>query len=490
MRQVTAKEFSANGEEECARGDGEAPLLPPPSQPMQVAREFVTQFCTRDGGKTLLHWRGGWWGWRNSHWREVDNKWVRSLLYRLTENATYLDPKKGEILDWAPNRKKIGDLLDALAAVVFFPEEHDQPCWLDQRASGVIVAVENGLLDVERRRLLPHTPWFFNQTSVPFKYDAGAPEPAEWITFLQKLWPREPEAIAVVGEWFGYVISGRLDLHKILMTVGPTRGGKGAIARVLTALIGRKNIVGPTLSSLGGEFGLQPLIGKPLAIISDARFSGKNPGIMVERLLTISGEDTLTVNRKCKEMWTGKLPTRLYIISNELPKLGDASAAVVGRVVLLTLSESWLGREDIELEARLHGELPGILNWSLAGLERLTLNANFTRVPSSEEAVDLMRDLASPVAAFVRQECEFVDGNEISVDDLYAAFKVWAEDNEQDKLSQALFGRNLKAAFPAIRKIRTREGGERRSVYRGIALAAAAVGATMPGHGDHRGQRS
>ncbi len=45
--------------------------------------------------------------------------------------------------------------------------------------------------------------------------------------------------IDVLGEWFGYVISGRLDLHKILFMVGPTRGGKGVIARILTALIGK-----------------------------------------------------------------------------------------------------------------------------------------------------------------------------------------------------------------------------------------------------------
>ena len=45
-----------------------------------------------------------------------------------------------------------------------------------------------------------------------------------------------------LGEWFGYVISGRLDLHKILLMVGPTRGGKGMIARILSALIGHANV--------------------------------------------------------------------------------------------------------------------------------------------------------------------------------------------------------------------------------------------------------
>jgi hypothetical protein len=121
------------------------------------------------------------------------------------------------------------------------------------------------------------------------------------------------------------------------------------------------------------EFGLAPLIGKPLAIISDARFAGEDSSIVVERLLSISGEDRLTVNRKYRDQWTGKLPSRLHIISNELPELGDASTAIVGRIVLVPLTKSWLGQEDHDLEPALHRELPGILNWALAGLHSLTV---------------------------------------------------------------------------------------------------------------------
>lgn len=230
--------------------------------------------------------------------------------------------------------------------------------------------IANGLLDVEGQRLIPHTPLFFNQTSVPFDFDPNAPKPQRWLSFLDQLWPNDPAAINVLGEWFGYVISGRTDLHKILLMVGPPRGGKGVIARILTALIGRQNVAGPTLNSLGGEFGLAPLIGKSLAIISDARFAGKNSNIVVERLLSISGEDTLTVNRKYRDQWTGKLPCRLHVISNELPRLGDASTAIVGRIVLLLLSNSWLGKENHDLELNLSVELSSILNWSLSGLHR------------------------------------------------------------------------------------------------------------------------
>jgi len=70
--------------------------------------------------------------------------------------------------------------------------------------------------------------------------------------------------------------------------VGPTRGGKGVIARILGALIGKRNVCGPTLNSLGGEFGLAPLLGKSLAVISDARSSGgRNSSLVVERLLSV-----------------------------------------------------------------------------------------------------------------------------------------------------------------------------------------------------------
>jgi putative DNA primase/helicase len=459
-----------NEEDRAERATHDRKVLPPPSLPMAVARVFVSEHCLHDGMLTLRHWRGGWWRWRSSHWREVEDRGVRSLLYAFTEDAVYVAGLK--FAAWAPNRRKIADLFEALVAICILSSDVDQPSWLDQRASGIIVAVANGLLDVKQRQLLPHTPQFFNQTAVPFDYNPDAPPPQRWLEFLAALWPSEPDATDVLGEWFGYVISGRTDLHKILLMVGPTRGGKGVIARVLSALLGRKNVAGPTLNSLAGEFGLAPLIGKPLAVISDARFAGRDSSVVVERLLSISGEDTLTVNRKYRDQWTGKLPTRLHVISNELPKLGDASTAIVGRIVLLLLSRSWLGREDHDLECALQAELPGSLNWALDGLQRLTNNdGRFTRLVAADEAVTTMRDLASPVAAFVRERCEIGFEKEIKVDDLYSSYKLWAEDSGHVKVAKHTFGRDLVAAVPSVRKTRPRGDGETRAhVYVGITL--------------------
>jgi putative DNA primase/helicase len=121
------------------------------------------------------------------------------------------------------------------------------------------------------------------------------------------------------------------------------------------------NVAGPTLASLGTNFGLQPLLGKSLAVVSDARLGTANPGAVVERLLSISGEDALTVDVKYREPWTGKLGARFVVISNELPNLGDASGAVATRFLVLSLTQTWLGQEDPTLTDKLLGELPAVL---------------------------------------------------------------------------------------------------------------------------------
>jgi putative DNA primase/helicase len=166
--------------------------------------------------------------------------------------------------------------------------------------------------------------------------------------------------------------------------------------------------------------------------------------------------------------------SRFHILSNELPQFGDASTAIVGRFVLLLTTRSWLGREDLGLEPDLRKpeELSGILNWALDGLHRLTvINDNcFTRVEASDDAIIQMRDLASPVAAFVRTRCVIDAQAKVKVDDLYAAFKTWAGDGGHKLKTKETFGRDLRAAAPSVCKERLREDDDRVHVYVGIDL--------------------
>ena len=147
-------------------------ILPAPSAPLVVARCFVESRCLHDGvagALTVRYWCGSWWTWRTTHWIEAQPHTMRSLLYEFTADAEYFDPK-GEVKPWSPNRYKISDLLEALSSLVILPDNFEQPCWIDGRQTGPIVATTNGLLDVASRQLYPHTPLYFGQVSVPFPY--------------------------------------------------------------------------------------------------------------------------------------------------------------------------------------------------------------------------------------------------------------------------------------------------------------------------------
>src|SRR5260370_40823834 len=178
------------------------------------------------------------------------------------------------------------------------------------------------------------------------------------------------------------------------------------MGRVRRTSTGERHVGGPTLAHITEHFGLSSLVGKSVAIIADARISGRSDtALLTERLLSISGEDTLSIPRKFLPHWTGKLATRFLLMTNELPRIEDASGALASRFLVLTLHEAFYGREDHALFDRFQLELPGILNWALEGWDRLYARARFVQPSSAATLVEEFQDLGSPIVAFVRERC-------------------------------------------------------------------------------------
>ncbi len=454
------------------------PLYPSPAAPLDVARTLFRAYRHK-GKRTLLCWRGGWMMWRGPHWSEIDASELRSAIYDILGNVAYMAEVKehGETVlerrPWNPDKRKMANVMEAMAAIGHISTEIDPPWWIgvhsaaDQKATQFISCL-NGLFDLGTRTRSEHTPSLFNLVSVPFDYVENPGEPEVWLQFLASVWPDDTESVALLQEYIGYVISGRTDMQKMLMLIGPSRSGKGTIARMLTELVGRLHVAGPTLASMGTNFGLSPLLGKPLAIISDARLGDTPSHTVVERLLSITGEDMLTIDRKFRDPWSGKLPTRFVVLSNELPKFRDSSGAIANRMLILQMTKSFLGCEDRTLDDRLRSELPAILSWALDGLDRLDRNGRFTVPASSRDAANLMMDLASPISAFIRECCEVGPNNYVPVDAIYEAWKSWAEDNGHQSGAKATFGRNLRSAVPTIKLSEPRVTDGRMKVYNGL----------------------
>ncbi|MCP3981834.1 MAG: hypothetical protein GY716_21230 [bacterium] len=357
----------------------------------------------------------------------------------------------------------------------------DSRSWIsdgDRPPADEIVACRNGLLHLPAATMHPHTDELFSLNAVEYDYAPDAPAPAQWESFLSEIFEDDASAIGTLQELFGYFLLPDTRQQKIGLMVGPKRSGKGTIGRVLTAMMGRANVCGPTLGSLCTNFGLWPLLDKPLAIISDARLSGRaDQGVVVERLLSISGEDTITVDRKHLAPWTGTLPTRFLILTNELPRLSDASGALAGRFIVLCLTRSWYGREDMTLTDRLLGELPGIFNWSSEGWRRLRDRGHFVQPESSSEALRQLEDLGSPIAAFIRERCIVGPGESVEVQELFMAWQAYCQDSGRVNAGTIQsFGRDLRAALPGLHVSQPRLVGGRARFYEGIGIQPTDAG--------------
>jgi hypothetical protein len=193
--------------------------------------------------------------------------------------------------------------------------------------------------------------------------------------------------------------------------------------------------------------------------------------ITAERLLSISGEDTLDVDRKYRDLWTGRIPVRFLILSNELPAFADASGAIAHRLIVLTQVTSFLGQEDKALERDLANELTGILNWSLDGLERLDERGRFLEPKSSVEAVAILAATVSPIKAFLKELCTVGPEHRVPTDILFEAWRDWCRDSGRDhKGTKETFGRNLLAAIPGLAQTRPYVNGAKVRMYQGVKL--------------------
>ncbi|MBX3324095.1 MAG: hypothetical protein KF757_14030 [Phycisphaeraceae bacterium] len=455
-------------------------LVLSPRRTLPTAEAYVREFNQHAGGCTLHGYAGLLMEWRDNRYCQVEEEWLKQRLQPWLHRALRYVVNKStgelELVDFESNPTTVKQALDTIRAFVHLPASTVSPSWLgggkDRPPALELLPCKSLNLHIPTGRVLAPTPALFTINALDFDYDPDPEPPERWIKFLEQLFGDDLESVSLLQEWMGYCLTGDTSQQKMLLLVGPRRSGKGTIGRIITRLVGAGNVVGPTTSSLAGNFGLQPLIEKSLAIVSDARFGGDNVGTVVERLLCISGEDTLTVDRKFLGSVSMKLPTRFMFLTNELPRLNDASTALAGRFLVLRLSTSFYGHEDVTLTDQLLAELPGILQWAIDGWKRLRARGRFVQPKSGEDAIRDLEDLASPVGAFIRDCCVVGVGHRAWIDDLYQAWKGWCEQDGRNAVStKQAFGRDLMAAAPGVAR---RRGTGQQAFYEGIGLAGGA----------------
>jgi putative DNA primase/helicase len=457
---------------------------------LDIATAYLHDECRHADGPTLRYWRNQFWWWTGTHYRVISTD----------------DPHK-RMLDWMrkyvakPKSRLAKDVLDGVAATVLVPEHNEQPIWLENDrpvARPDCVAMQNGILDLaalidgKKDVMRPNSPRWFSPTVLSYQYDPNAECP-EWLKFLDTVFDGDADRIKLLAEWFGYCLTADTSMQAILLMEGPRRSGKGTTLRVLRKLVGEDNCVDPRLSTLDSMFGMWGLLGKPVAICSDVHLPPGNKSLSVlEILKSVSGEDAVEVHRKNLPSVSCRLPIRFTLAVNELPKFADASNALAARLLILPYRESFVGREDRDLEKKLDAEVQGIFLWAIEGLKRLRRNGKFTVPEISKGVADEFARLTSPLQAFIDDACAVGQGLEVDRQELRDAWVRWCATEGHEPGSDAEFGVKLRALVPGLGTSRPRNhDGTRPRRYRGICLRGPRIGPEGPiGPGDSLRTRS
>jgi P4 family phage/plasmid primase-like protien len=493
--------------------------------PHRLARKFLQTNYSHPDGRTLARFQGNWYTWNGAAWQIVQAEGIRTELNRFIKSEfdrlSIQAQMRGESKTTARQVKRAvtNNVEDALHIWTQIAANITQPTWVDGEGTwpaAEVLATRNALIHMPsigkgEKFSIPPTPRFFSTMALDYDFDRNAPDPENWLKFLGQLWPKKEqqpqcsetsdqngshnqdqakpqeldqdegpedeadpsENIATLQEWMGYLLTPDTRQQKMLMMVGVPASGKSTIADIITNMVGHDNVASPDLASFAESFGLAPLVGKTVAIIGDARLSGRPDNAqIVSRLLSIVGGDPQQINRKYKEHVSASLKVRFMLISNELPKLADAAAALIRRVLMLRFTRSFADDPDTTLKECLLKELPGILRWAIEGWKRVSQPGFSFKQPQTGKAlVNQLKEVISPLTVFIKECCDVGPTYRVPCQDLYDAYVDWATANGKKMPSDSsVFGRDLRACLPDVDKSQPRIDGKKVWCYTGIAL--------------------
>ena len=326
------------------------------------------------------------------------------------------------------------------------------------RAGGDRIIFQNAVLNLTNGYLEPHNPALYSTVLLPYDYIPNASAP-RWMQFLLDIFEGDLERVALLQEWFGYMLTRDYRFQKVMLLLGPKRSGKGTIGRMFETLIGPANFTGGSLSDLASDSFLDSLRTKTVLFIGDAakKVNPQKVNQVIERIKSISGNDPIYFDRKFISGLSDTLPTRITIAANGVPHLFDDSGALASRILVLPFFKTFYGSEDLDLFNKLLPEVPNIATWSLEGLRRLRTNGRFTEPGISKEEARELNESYSPIIEFIKDRCILDRSYWISTQQLYTLYLEWCTRKGDIPLARRAF---YSAIREQLRGVGVRKSGD------------------------------
>lgn len=343
--------------------------------------------------------------------------------------------------------------------------------------SGVI-AVTNGLLNLETETLRDLKPEDYALTRLPVAYDPDA-DAEEWKEFIGQV--VETSKIDAFQEYVGYTLHrGGIPINRALLLVGDGANGKSTALNTVRALLGESNTTSKAIHDFAEPNHIADLHGSIANIHADLS-EGSLTAKGISKFKGLTGGDTMEGRRLYEESFEFQPTAKHLYAANTTPDVSsyvDADDSAWWRRWLVIQFPRYFPPNDRDplLETRLTTEenLSGVLNWAIDGWQRLMEQGQFTNEDTTGATRKRWVTWGENVEEFVETCVERdPDAENLSTSDAYEIYTAWCRENGETPIGQRQFTRTLRDAPVNVgykKRVRPGGTGQPRNGYKALGF--------------------
>lgn len=398
------------------------------------------------------HSRGRWLRWVKHYWKPDTDKGITRLAvksarehYKNAVNIADLE-LRGRVAKWAIQSEGKARL-EALVSLAkdFHPiadsgEHWDTNPWLFCVANGVVDLRTGELRDGKQSDMIT--------MQSPVTYDKEAKCPI-WLNFIEQVVMGNAEVNDYLQRAVGYSLTGETRSQLWFFLYGLGSNGKSTFTMTVRRMVGDYGvrldsddlmIRDKQARGSNPKEGVADTRGKRFAVASEVQ-DGKRLDIGL--LKDMAGQDTIKA-RRLYEHEVEFMPThKLWMFGNHKPVITDTTHAAWRRLKLIPFNFTVPdGAIDPDLQSKLEGELPGILNWAIEGCLKWQADG-FNEPVIVTDAVAAYRHDSDILADFIEDCCTLEPLATVTKSELKELYDNWCKDNGQEPITRNTFKKRL-----------------------------------------------
>jgi P4 family phage/plasmid primase-like protien len=462
-----------DGRAKSSKGNGHQGGRPTAPAFYSTAKDYLVdnELDVRSSKWTLRHWRGSWYKFNGHGWQPWSEEDVKKGLMAWLENHNDYGPWASDTYIKGLMSHMISYNMCGLSGAINMPvwisslKEADN--WIGFKNKTAINVWNKAKGLAKAKTTL--TPDLFTTDVVDYDYDSSARCP-KFDKYLKRVLPSK-DSRDVIQEMFGLMLANTCKYEVFFYLYGPTaRNGKSVLLNIMTALLGRQNVSHVPIEKITERFESWPLAESKVNIYGDmATDTGRSSLAHVEGLFKdlISGAN-IEYQKKGQDKFIVPCRARFVFAGNSLPTFVDRSDAIWERLRLVHFPVQIPASErDPNLADRIiKSELPGIFNWALKGLKRVSSNNG---IADRKEGIDLKKRhrLSCDHEGKYLEECGYVYDTEAKPLDkgqVYKNYKEWMLTNGYQPKGAGRFYRRVLSLLPGVGEGRARLNGVKNPV--------------------------